>query len=446
MKISNSKFRLLTSILLVLLLLSMALMILRPSREEKTPHPIQATTSFPNQDSRPEVVGSKAIDQQGESSPAIEAGQAQTRFANEEQLCVGVVEEIHGRVDSMQFAEALQNHMLGEGRSLENWLRSVASKGSPRQRGAALSLLIGLTDKFIRRDAFARQPNCDIEPDCSSQLEQKIASKVSPFAYALVNEAIYGSDTVLYGMAHHICTMFGLSKASVCGQLNSIQWLHRDPDNGAAALYALGEMKLPQAGEEKTAFENALYRLSLAKKFDFYFDLSKELPPLPSALDDYAHRIELEAGLWHFQVSLPFLPYQTILAACKGDALNNLNRRFVCEAITKQFLREEASLFDRAAALKLARNLAWDQTQLQKMNDDLGAVSAYQKIQNEREEKNLHDQQGKMKACHQQLIQFANFRRGGSSGEFKQYQLEISEFDISRDELIKIGRKMRESH
>lgn len=445
MKISNSKFRFVTSILLALLLLSMALMILRPSREEKTSPSIQAIPSFPNQDSRRAVASSKPIDQQGKSSLAIETGQAKTRFANEEQLCAGFVGEIHGKIDGMQFFNDLQNHMLGGGRSVEDWLRSVANNGSPRQKGAALSLLVGLSDKLIRREAFARQPNCDSEPNCAGQLEQMVASKVSPFANALVNEAIYGSDTVLYGMAHHVCTMFGLNKASVCGQVNSIQWLHRDPENGAAALHALGEMKPPQASEEKTAFENALYRLSLAKKFDFYSDLSKELPPLPSALDDYAHRTELEALLLHFQVSLPFLPYQTILSACKEDALNNLNRRFVCEAITKQFLREEASLFDRATALKLAKNLAWDQTQLQEMNDDLAAVSAYQKIQSEREQKNLQDQQGKMKACHQQLTQFANFRRGGSSGEFKQYQREMNEFDISRDELIKIGRKMREN-
>lgn len=428
---------------MVLLLLSTALMIFRSTREEEKPHPIQANASLPNQDSRPELAGSKPIDQQGKSSPAIVTGQAKTRFANEEQLCAGFVGEIDGKIDGMQFFDALQNHMLGGGRSVEDWLRSVANNGSPRQKGAALSLLVGLSDKFIRREAFARQPNCDSEPNCSGQLEQMVASKVSPFSHALVNAAIYESDPVLYGMAHHVCHMFGLSKASVCAQLNSIQWLHRDPDNGAAAMYALGEMKLPKIGEDKTAFENALYRLSLAKKFDFYSDLGRELPPLPSALDDYAHRTELEAALGHFQMNLPFSPYQTILAACNGEALNSLNRRFVCEAITKQFLREEASLFDRATALKLARNLAWDQTQLNKMNDDLGAVSAYQKIQNEREEKNLQDQQGKMQACHQQLMQFANFKRG-FIGEFKQYQREMNEFDISRDELIKLGRQMRE--
>lgn len=418
-------------------------MIFLSGREEEKPYPIQTTASTPNQDSQIAVVESKPINQQGKTSPATGAAQAKTRFANEEQLCAGFVGEIDGKIDGMQFFDALQNHMLGGGRSVEEWLRSVASNGSPRQKGAALSLLIGLSDKFIRSEALARQPNCDSEPNCSGQLEQMVASKVSPFSYALVNAAIYESDPVLYGMAHHVCHMFGLNKTSVCAQLNSTQWLHRDPDNGAAAMYALGEMKLPKIGEDKTAFENALYRLSLAKKFDSYSDLGKELPPLPSALDDYAHRTELEATLWHFQMSLPFLPHQTILAACKGDALSNLNRRFVCEAITKQFLREEASLFDRATALKLARNLAWDQSQLQKMDDDLGAVKAYQKIQNEREEKNLEDQQGKMKACQQQLMQFANFRRGGSIGEFKQYQREMTEFDIPRNELIKIGRQMR---
>lgn len=442
MKISNSNFILLTSVLIALLLLATALMIFHSTREEKT-HPIQTTASSLNQNSWPAVAEAKPIDQQGKFSPAIVTAQAKARFANEEQLCAGFVGKIDGKIDGMQFFDALQNYILGGGRSVEDWLRSVANNGTPRQKGAALSLLVGLSDKFIRREALARQANCDSEPNCSGQLEQMVASKVSPFSSSLVNAAIYGSDPVLYGMAHHVCHMFGLNKASVCAQVNSIQWLHRDPDNGAAAMYALGEMKLPKIGEDKTAFENALYRLSLAKKFDFYSDLGKELPPLPSGLDDYAHRTELEAALGHFQMNLPFSPYQTIHAACKGEALNNLNRRFVCDAITKQFLREDATLFDRAAALKLARNLAWDQTQLQKMNDDLGAVSAYQKIQNEREEKSLQGQQGKMKVCQQQLMQFANFRRGSSIGEFKQYQREMNEFDISRDELIKIGRQMR---
>ena len=138
MKISNSKFILLTSILMVLLLLSTALMIFRSTREEEKPHPIQANASLPNQDSRPELAGSKPIDQQGKNSPAIVTGQAKTRFANEEQLCAGFVGEIDGKIDGMQFFDALQNHMLGGGRSVEDWLRSVANNGSPRQKGAAL--------------------------------------------------------------------------------------------------------------------------------------------------------------------------------------------------------------------------------------------------------------------------------------------------------------------
>jgi hypothetical protein len=373
-----------------------------------------------------------------------EQSQAAQRFVSAEQLCNSFTLKTLGKLDPMEFLEALQDHIQGTDHAIEDWLRTVAISGSPRQKGAALSLLVAVTGRALRRGAYARMPNCDEVKECTLQLEEAIRNRTSPFAYALVNAAIYASDPALYGMAYSICKRYSFSNDAVCGRVDAMQWLRRDPDNGVAAIYALAEMKLPSLGEDGTAFENALYRLSLAKRFDFYFDLRRELPQLPSALDDYQHRIELDSMLYHFRLISPLPPNRNVISACTIAHLKNPNRRFTCEAIANQYLREDATLIDRAIFMKIAVDLEWDKAKLQEITDDFDAVKAYFWEINRREAIQVQNASGQITACQLNLKQFIVAAKNPTEGEFMQYKQEAKEFYISRDELIKMGRRMRE--
>lgn len=447
MSMSSSKKPRLTIIILAVALLLLGVLILyffsQDSKDQKAsvlPAIIQAPQSYSKPvSSRPKEM----LRKEGNVATEVQS-QVSQRFTNAEQLCSSFTLKILGKLDPLEFFEALQDHIQGADHALEDWLRAVAISGSSRQKGAALSLLVAVTDRAIRRDAYARMPNCDEVKECALQLEEAIRNRTSPFVYALVNAAIYASDPALYGMAYNICKRYSSSNDAVCGRVDAMQWLQRDRDNGAAAIYALAELKLPTSGEDGTAFENALYRLSLAKRFDFYFDLSSELPQLPLDLDVYQHRTELESMLFHFRLMSPLPTNQNVVSACSSDRLKNSNRRFTCEAIANQYLRENASLIDRAIFMKLAINLDWDKAKLQEITDDFDVVKAYFWEINRREAMQVQNGSGQIKACQLNLKQFVDTAKNPIQREFMQYKKEAKEFDISRDELIKMGRRMRE--
>ena len=446
MRMLESKYIRFAAVSLAVILMLFGLWISHQSNQGETSSPSLAPSLVVNSDAKHgDSVQKKNEQLRTTATTSLDQVQNGSRFANAEELCADFASKNLGKLNADQFADALRNHIRGSEHAIEDWLRSVASTGSPRQKGAALSLLVAVTDMAIRKEAYARNPNCDKEKDCSMPLEEMVGNKTTPFAHALVNDAIYGTDPALYSMAHNICKRFSFSRDAVCNRVDAMQWLQRDPDNGAAALYALGEMTLPKPGEDATSFENALHRLSLAKRFELYFDVGSELPPLPSNIDDYDHRTQLEALRSYFWDISPLPPHRNIIPACAGDNLKSQNRRFTCELIANQYLRESAFLIDRAIFLKLAGNLTWDQTKLQKITEDVDAVNAYYKMQSDRVEKQAQDTSGRVKFCHQNLKRFSDTWKYTSNGEFKQYQQEAREFDVPREELIKFGRRMRES-
>jgi hypothetical protein len=443
MSMPSSKYVRLVAIVLVIALLG--LMSVYLFKQETASHTLDPSASLVSVNPKKISPVLKEVEHRGSDFIAKEKEHSQqSRFENEEQLCKAFKLETLNRPDLFQFVEGLQDYIQGSDRAIQEWLDSITSNGTPRQRGAALTLLAVINERQIRREANRRVPNCDVINECSEQVRALVRRKVSPLVDSLVNFAVHGSDPKLYSFAHNICQSTSFAGEPVCGRIDAMQWLQRDPDNGAAATYALAEMQLPTSGMDTTAFDNALYRLSLAKRFDYYFDLGGELPTLPATLDDYQHRTVLDSYVYSYLAMAPLPPYRNVVAACADENLKNPNRRFTCSSIANQFLSDNASLIDRAIFLKLATNLDWNKTKLQEIADDVDAVKAYLWEQGKREALYFQDASGQSKACRLNLKQFAHARKYAAKGEFKQYLQEASEFDIPRDELIKIGRRMRE--
>lgn len=369
----------------------------------------------------------------------------QAKFNNADELCKDFAAKSSPKWTEDQFAEALRDHIQGGDPALEEWLRAVANTGTARQKGAALSLLIASIDRATRKEVYVRTPNCDQVKECSASLEALVGQKTRPYAYALVNTAIYLPDPALYGMAHNICKRSRLSSDAVCERVGALQWMQLDPDNGAAALYALGELNLTPSDQDQTAFENALYRFGQAKKFDVYFDVGRELPSLPLSLDDYRGRTELDSLRAYFGEISPLPPHRNIIRGCSGDYLKNANRRSLCEKVANQYLRENAFLIDRGIFLKLAANLNWDKSSLQKYADELDEVHGYYRAMREQQNRQYQDASGRLAACHRALKWNADISLYAAKGEFKQLQQDAKEFGMSRDEMINIGRRSRVS-
>ena len=357
-----------------------------------------------------------------------------------EKMCIDFAGKAGPKLDGIEFVDALLGHALGKGIALEQWLNAVVASGTARQRGAALSLLATRSHMLSKQGGKTTQSNSAVTPgDASFSSDARHGSAVTNFANALVQDAIHRDDPNLYAMAHHLCNMYGLHAGTQCSQLSSAQWMYLDSDNGVPALVTLSEIKLSENAGVSASFDNALYRLSLAKRFDSYFDIDKHLPSPPSSVNNREFQRELEAVSFYYLMNLPIISYQNVVLACSGDALKNSNRRFVCEAIVKQYMREDASMIDYAYALKLANNLGQDPSQIQKMKDELDVIRGYQRIQNEREEREAKNQSREKRTCERSWKEFSVIRSSIAGGELKHYRQEIERSGLTKAEIIRIG-------
>lgn len=366
------------------------------------------------------------------------------RFNSEVELCQGFSQDKKGELNPAEYFGQLLNYLQTSDHSVEEWLRSVATTGTPRQRAAALSLLLIVSTKAVVNRAHHLNAKCDEDPQCSENLRIAMIERTSADQATLINLAVYNSDPMLYGVAYNTCLSGMLVGANLCTRLDAAQWMQRDPENGAAARYALAAMKIPGPGEDGTAFENALYRLSLSKRFEYYVDVATALPPLPASFDDYQHRTELSAWIYEYLMMLPMPPTKHISAACNEEAVKKLHRRSICTSIANQLLRDDVSMFDRALFLKLSSQLEWDREALQKITDEFDMVRAYFREIMRREARQLQQSSGQVTACYMSLNNMNKNLSNLKKGEFSTYRDEAKSFDISREELIKMGRGMRQ--
>lgn len=376
-------------------------------------------------------------------APIVVSHLPRHKFDNADELCKNFATDKSTNSDSSQFFDTLQSYLHASDHTVEAWLREIANNGLPRQRGAALSLLLAVDVRAAKKFIFDKNPNCDQDNQCAETLRAALLEKTNSDLTTLLQLAIYTSDPRLYGMAHNACHSGPFYATNLCTRLGASQWLQRDPDNGAAAMYALEEMKMPTSSDGATALENALYRLSLAKRFDHYLDVVDELPPLPTNISDYQHRTELAGLAYEHVIMMPIPPRKNILTACNEEAVKQPQRRLICTSIANQLLRDNASMFDRAAFMQLSRHLDWDREKLQKISDDFDLARAYFREIMRREAQQVQQNSGQTTACHMNLKQMDRTLKNLRSGEFAMYLEDAKTFDIPREELIKMGRRLR---
>ncbi len=444
-QVNFSKF-LLAVIVVLAVLFVITLLLLRDLLDEN--ENVQDATSISKYSSK--EAGGKSLTLGDTATPIVSKGgkneakpSVAARFSDETELCKNFATDKLIKSDPFQFFDALQSYLHASDHTVEAWLRDVANNGLPRQRGAALSLLLAIDVRAAQKLIFDKNSNCDQSNQCAETLRTALLEKTNPDLTTLLQLAIYTSDPKLYGMAYNACHSGPFYATNLCARLGAAHWLQRDPDNGAPAMYVLEEMKMPTSSDDATALENALYRLSLAKQFDHYLDIVDELPPLPTDISDYQHRTELAALAYEHVIMMPIPPRKNILTACNEEAVKQPQRRLTCITIANQLLRDNASLFDRAAFMQLSRHLDWDKEKLQRITDDFDLARAYFREIMRREAQQVQQSPGRTTACHMNLKQMDRTLKNLKSGEFAMYLEDAKTFDIPREELIKMGRRLR---
>lgn len=279
---------------------------------------------------------------------------------------------IASRFDSVQQKTAALEQVASTAKlQLSQKLIQITQSGPPLDKAAAHYFLAHLNKHAFPADDDDKNPLCPNQPGCKPAALEAGTNPVYRNVNEIAKLAAGSSDPDVYALAFIGCHSEGFTKNGFCSQISAAQWVHRDPDNGTALLYLIGEIgKMP-----KSVLEDALYRFSQAKKFDTRFSTLATFQRRELAkLDDMMQQFELmQAGQSAYtNATLP--TYQPLLASCSPKDPGDPNRRQLCDAIAHRLLSDDGLLISNGIGRALARKIGWPAQQMMTIENDFDAM------------------------------------------------------------------------
>jgi len=324
---------------------------------------------------------------------------------------------------------------------LKETLMLIAATGDPLQKATALLLSAEIEQGNARESYFQGHPHCEINEACQLELSrlQMAASRATVDAVAKM--AVYSKDPSLYATAFHACASLPTKPDGFCTQVNAAQWASRDPENGIPWLHVLQELSQGSEGENQSTIADALYKISKAKRFDAQTNILSQLPNQTLSESDSISHARLQDLAFNITTKIPTPSYRPIINACKGNALNDGNRRAICEDLASQLQRENASMIEVILSGKIGEQLGWDKVRTQSIQDDRDAFRGLMIDKANKALAQKRSQEDVMKLCLDDLGASRKFSQMNVEGEYKQYQEELTSYPVPRTELIRMGKK-----
>ena len=197
---------------------------------------------------------------------------------------------------------------------------------------------------------------------------------------ALAQAVVSSTDPQAYALAFNVCRSNKRNEGA-CQLLSASQWARLDPGNATPWLTLLSEAK---ARKDRAAEDEALYRIGTAQRSDLGFFAVPGLAANAAADDDLsvlaAWSVAVEMIGYASAWSMP--SYQHVVAACKGAALNDTNRRQTCSAIADVLTDRSNSFIDRMMGVAIGKQLGrpagrgeWQSDEYAAYVESLGASS-----------------------------------------------------------------------
>ena len=172
----------------------------------------------------------------------------------------------------------------------------------------------------------------------------------------LARRAAQSVDPRLYGLAYKLCIQ---SLVESCTFLNARQWARLDPENAAPWLYALNENA---ADKSRSTMDEVLFQIAKAKRFDDqYFSVAGEIA---------RHAAEDNSSIWAanqaavgaigMSAARSISVVQDLMQGCRDTALNDANRRQLCEGAARTLAGRSDTLLMTRMGIGMGRRLGWD--------------------------------------------------------------------------------------
>lgn len=201
---------------------------------------------------------------------------------------------------------------------------------------------------------------------------QRVAERIAPLVMQMADIATHTQDPAVYALALSKCTDIRTAfRPASCMGVTALGWARMQPNNLIPWLYALQDA---QERKDSSGAAEALYRASIATRAD-------EQPgwatvTVMNAVDP-ANELELAASYMPslaLPTSIAFAPYGSVAKDCSSPAIQDSNRRQVCEKIADTLLNRSDTAIAQRIGVGMSERLGWDAAKAKALRDESQAL------------------------------------------------------------------------
>lgn len=253
-------------------------------------------------------------------------------------------------------------------RVLETIAADLAGHASATDR-AMSELVLFVIALYRAHAALARQdPSCVQDVDCAQRQDAAVLQASGPHLDAIARIAVQGNDPGAYELALLACHFGnGTSTLGACAQLSALQWAQLEPQNAQPWLMVAAEAARQS---QDAPMAEALFRASQAPRNEAHWELFARLLEAPALANAGADtRNEVAFTAMSLTAGTQFAPFGPIFAYCPAAALEDPNRRQVCDDLARLLTERSDTLVSMAVGTALGARLGWAPARLQQQRD-----------------------------------------------------------------------------
>jgi hypothetical protein len=249
----------------------------------------------------------------------------------------------------------------------------IASKTStavdPTERAVGLSVqAINARNKAIA--AYDAQYSRRSGGDYSKGSGEAVARAAAASTDALAKLASTSDDPVVYALAFHACNPSFISPLKgQCAQLSPAQWARLEPSNAFPWIYVANEAG---AQGDIATRDDALYHASQAERGDSHGSVFLAAFQLDGYRSQPAE-VQSQIAMNIFSDAFFFPEYGQTMAFCGGNAVSDVNRRQVCDALADVLAERSETNYNREQGINIGERAGWPPERLKALRDRNGA-------------------------------------------------------------------------
>jgi len=252
-------------------------------------------------------------------------------------------------------------------RTISDLSKQLAENARPAQRAIGKYLEMVAVFQAAMDDAQSKTRCSEKEP-CEEDAFLVAERQKSPYQDAIARLAVENRNADVYAIAFYACSHLAKSApAGQCAQLSARQWARLEPRNAVPWLFVAGEA----AEQNQPALvEEAIYRAARADESNSHRSEFSGLLD-SNLLKLQPEEVQDSVSLYAFGIlaAIPIPRYQPVMAYCGANAVNDPNRRQVCDSLAEVMTGRADSMISLSLGIRIGERVGWPESRLQALRD-----------------------------------------------------------------------------